>query len=109
MGYNSVNFGFLGGSGGGSGPGSSVSFAKEQFEVGQVGSPMVQGDTVLTITVSNGVSGSELVFLGSDLLQPDLTEEISYSVTYSATEIVITFTQGVVDGQKYMIQYAYTS
>lgn len=85
---------------------TAINFVPLQFEIGQSGSPMVQDDTILTITVANPITNSQIVVLDNNLLIPNLSTQISYTVSYSTTEIIITFNQPVVDGQKYFITYA---
>lgn len=85
---------------------AGLSFIPLQFEIGQSGSPMVEDDTALTITVDNPSPNSQIVVLDNNLLIPNLTTQMSYTVSYSLTEIIITFNQPVVNGQKYFITYA---
>ncbi len=88
--------------------GGSTSFAYVQFEVGQPGSPIIEGDTELVITASNPIQDSELVNLDGDWMQPNLTDIISYTPVYTINDITLTFTQGVLNGQRYYIKYATT-
>lgn len=88
------------------GSGSSVTFSQIQFTIGDVDSPMVQGEDELIITVGNAKTGSVLVFLEGSLLMRGLSDQISYTVIYSSTEITINFNQGVINDQIYFIQYA---
>ena len=85
---------------------ANVVFHKLQFEIGAGGSPLNEGDTTLTITVDNPMANSEFVMLDNNVLIPNLSTQISYTVSYSTTQIVITFNQGVVNAQKYLINYA---
>lgn len=85
---------------------SGVSYDKLQFEIGAVGSPMVAGDTELVISVDNPKNNSEFVFLDGSLLFEDRNDRISYTIVYTATQITITFNQGVSNGQLYLIKYA---
>jgi len=87
---------------------SSTNFIPLQFEIGQVGSPMAEGETELVITVNGAIPDSETVNLDNTPLQPNLTDQISYEAAYTSTEITFTFTQGVINGQKYYIKYATT-
>lgn len=76
-----------------------------QFKVGDVGSPMVAGETVLTITVDDPINATVSVVLdGIELPQNDNTQ-VSYIVVYSDTDIVITFNQAVQDLQLYQVRY----
>lgn len=85
---------------------AGLSFIPLQFEIGTGGSPMNDGDTALTITVDNPCPNSEIVILDNNFLIPNLSTQISYTVSYSLTEIIITFNQPVVNSQKYFITYA---
>ena len=75
------------------------------FKVGDVGSPMVSGDTSLIITISNPIEDSELVVLDNNTLTPDQDDRRSYTALYSSTKITINFNQGVSDGELYYIKY----
>lgn len=85
---------------------ANTNFIPLQFEVGQPGSPLNEGDTELIITVANPIQDSETVNLDNTPLQPNLTGQISYGAVYTSTNITFTFTQGVINGQKYYIKYA---
>lgn len=85
---------------------SGLGFLKLSFKIGAVGSPMVAGETSLIIMVDNPIKDSETVLLDNTPLEPNRADQISYSVSYSSTEIIITFNQAVQDGQNYYITYA---
>ncbi len=78
-----------------------------QFVIGTVGSPMVAGDTVLTLNYNYIQDGSVDVFLGGNLLPTDQTDQLSYSIVYGTSSTVITFNQGVMDTQLYRIKGQY--
>lgn len=86
--------------------GITISFDKLNFTVGDTGAPIEEGDTDLIITVTNPIEDSEIVVLDNNFIVPDMTNQISYSISYSSTEIIITFNQAVINGQKYYIKYA---
>lgn len=86
---------------------AGLSFVPLQFEIGQLGSPMIAGETALVITIGNPIEDSEIVVLDNNFMEPNLSDQISYTVSYSTTEIIITFNQGVILGQKYFIKYAH--
>lgn len=89
--------------------GGGMTFNKLQFEVGVTPSaPILDGSTDLVITVNNPVADSEIVVLDNSVLEPNLSDQISYTISYSTTEIIITFNQAVSNGQKYYIKYATT-
>ena len=83
---------------------AGLSFIPLQFEVGDT--VMNEGDITLTITVNNPSPNSQIVVLDNNLLIPNLSTQISYTISYSTTEIIITFNQPVVNGQQYFITYA---
>lgn len=78
-----------------------------QFVIGVTGSPMTAGDTVLTLNYNYIQDGSIDVFLGGVLLPQSQTDQISYTIVYSTSNVVITFNQGVMDTQLYRIKGQY--
>lgn len=91
------------------GSGTTTRFHRLQFTIGQGDSPMNDGDTVLEITVDNPSADSESVILDGPELFRDLTDRVSYGIDYTSTKITITFNQGVINEQTYLIKYATTS
>ena len=89
--FNNLVFGFL------------------QFTVGDVGSPMLQGETVLVISNISPIQDSVSVVLGGVVLDRNDPNQISYQVAYTFDTITITWNQGVQDGQTYLIFYAYST
>ncbi len=86
---------------------TNTNFIYLQFEVGVGEDPIMnEGDTQLIITVSNPIQDGEIVVLDGTILMPNLFDQISYTITYSPTQIIIDFNQGVFNGQKYYIKYA---
>jgi hypothetical protein len=76
-----------------------------QFKIGDPGSLMNAGDTVLTLTYADPIGGTVSVDLdGIELPQND-SLQVSYTVAYSTTGVVITFNQGVLDQQTYQIRF----
>lgn len=92
---------------------AAVKFFFEQFTVGQGGSPIAPGGTIITLTFSSlGINGILqdsvfITFFGNELLRNDNTQ-VSYSVVYNSANVIITFNQAVNSGDKYIIHYAYT-
>lgn len=80
-----------------------------QFTVGDVGSPMTQGETVLVISNISPIQDSVSVVLGGVVLDRNDPNQISYQVAYTFDTITITWNQGVQDGQTYLIFYAYST
>lgn len=93
---------------------AAVKFMFQQFTVGQGGSPIAPGESVITLNFSSlGISGilQDSVFItsgGPELPRSDNTQ-ISYTVAYSSTQVVITFDTFVSNGNQFTIHYAYTS
>lgn len=84
----------------------AITFVPLKFTIGEVGSPMVAGETALIITVSDAIVDSEFVVLDNTYIEPGETDTISYTSSFSTSEIIITFNQSVQNGQKYYIKYA---
>lgn len=83
------------------------------FVIGQGGSPMNNGDTVLTLTFSSlGITAiindSITVSLDGSVLPRNDNTQISYTVSYNSTNVIITFNQAVSTNQQYIVTYAYT-
>lgn len=98
------------GNGGGSGGTTNAQFVFLQFIVGQFGSPMTQGQTVLVITQPNLLQDSVFITYGSNELPRNQSNQISYTVQYNTPasgQMTITFNQGVNNGELYIIHYAY--
>lgn len=74
-----------------------------QFTIGEVGSLMTAGDTVLTLTYSNIMTNSESVSLDGTSLDRNLSDRVSYLISFNASTVVITFNQAVSNGQTYRI------
>lgn len=84
------------------------------FVIGQGGSPMNPGDTILTLNFSSlAITGiiidSINISLDGGVLPRNDNTQISYTVAYSSTSVIITFNQGVQNTQQYIVSYAYTS
>lgn len=85
----------------------SLKFGYLQFTIGDIGSPMLVGSTVLTINQSSVIQSSAIVVLDDGVLPQSDNTQISYTIIYNANDIVITFNQGVSNLQTYQIYYAY--
>lgn len=92
---------------------AAIKFFFQQFVVGQGGSPIAPGGLVITLNFSSlGINGilQDSVFItfsGTELPRNDNTQ-ISYTIVYSSTQVVITLNQAVNVGQQYILHYAYT-
>ena len=85
----------------------SLTFDFLQFTIGQSGSPLTSGETVLTIDISNIIEDSVTISLDGSVLDRNDNTQISYLVSYSPTEMTVTFNQGVSNNQTYILTYAY--
>lgn len=85
---------------------AGLDFIFNQFTIGQGGSPMSNGDTVLVITQSGILEDSLNIILEGTVLDRNDPTQMSYIVDYSnPNQITITFIQGVQTGQTYIIIY----
>lgn len=92
----------------------AIKYFFDGFVIGQGGSPLNPGDTALTLNFSSlGVIGiiedSVNISLDGSVLPRNDNTQISYSVSYNSTSVIITFNQGVQTNQQYIVSYAYTS
>lgn len=74
-----------------------------QFRVGDVGAPMVAGETSLTLNYAGVVNPSVEITVDGVEMPYFEDESQSYSVTYNANDVVIEFTEGVSNGQLFII------
>lgn len=75
-----------------------------QFRVGDVGAPMIAGQTSLTLNYAGVVNPSvEITLDGTELPYGSNVSQQEYTVTYNANNIVIVFSNGVTTNQLYMI------
>jgi hypothetical protein len=90
---------------------SNLVFVPLQFTVGQPGSPMTSGQTVLIITQPNIIQDSVNVILGGTVLDRNDNSQISYGVSYTplTNQVTITLNQAVSNGETYVINYCYAS
>lgn len=84
----------------------SLQFGFLQFTIGQTGSPITAGQTVITINVNNALEDSVTVSLDGSVLDRNDDTQVSYSVSYSVSDIVITLNQAASNNQTYIITYA---
>lgn len=92
----------------------AIKYFFDGFVIGQGGSPMNAGDTILTLNFSSLVitgiiSDSINISLDGSVLPRNDNTQISYTVAYNSTSVIITFNQGVQNTQQYILSYAYTS
>lgn len=88
---------------------TSIKFGFSQSIIGQPGSLLPVGGTVLTISQANVIQDSVFVTLdGNELDRADNTQ-VSYTIAYNSNNIVITLNQGASNNQTYICHYAYTT
>jgi hypothetical protein len=88
---------------------SNLAFVPLQFTVGQPGSPMLAGQSVLIINQSNLIQDSVQVVLGGVVLDRNDNTQVSYTVLYGSNNVTITFNQDCQNGQVYVITYCYAN
>jgi len=75
-----------------------------QFRIGDVGAPMVAGETSLTLNYAGVVNPSvEITLDGVEIPYGSDPANFEYTVTYNANNVVIVFSNGVVTNQLFMI------
>lgn len=92
---------------------TAIKFMFQQFTIGQSGSPMNAGDTVLTLNYSSlGIvsilQDSVFITLAGPELPRENTDQLSYGVVYNSANVIINFLSPVSNGQLYILHYAYT-
>lgn len=75
---------------------------------------MNAGDTVLTLNfssllITSIINDSINISLDGSVLPRNDNTQISYTVVYNPTNVIITFNQSVSLTQQYILSYAYTS
>lgn len=76
----------------------------EQFVVGETGSLMDAGDTVLSLSLADVLIDSISVTKDSVPLPIGLNNQQSFSVVYNPSSIVITFNEAVQDDQLFIVR-----
>jgi hypothetical protein len=88
---------------------SNLVFVPLQFTIGQPGSPMTAGQTILIINQANIIQDSVNVILSGVVLDRNDSSQISYTLVYGTNNVTITFNQAVSGGQTYVITYCYAA
>jgi|ERR1700733_2532690 len=89
---------------------NNLVFVPLQFTIGNVGSPMLAGQTQLVITQANIIQDSVAFVLGGGILPRNDDTQISYTVDYTVPgQMTITLNQAVSNGQQYILTYAYAN
>lgn len=84
--------------------GATLSAVLEQFRIGDPGALMIAGQTVLVISTSGIVVNTVSVDLDGIELPINDSTQVSYTVVYITTDITLTFNQGCLTGQLYIIR-----
>lgn len=86
----------------------ALGFGFLQSIVGQTG-PIAAGQTVIPISVNNPIADSVTISLDGSVLDRNDGTQISYTVAYSPTGIIVTLNQGASNNTTYIITYAYAT
>lgn len=84
-------------------------FVPLQFTIGQPGSPMTAGQTVLIINQAGLIEDSVQVILGGVVLDRNDSSQVSYTLVYGADNVTITFNSAAQTDQTYVITYCYAN
>lgn len=82
---------------------SNTSTILTQFIIGDVGSPMTAGQTILVLTYPLIVNNSVLVSKDGTILPIGLNDRISYTAVYTSTNVTLTFNAPVANGELYIV------
>lgn len=87
----------------------------QEFTVGQVGSPLVQGDIFYIIPIQNVIPNSVTLEMPQDNIPQGQTDQFSYNIAYTPTQVTIQFlndagsgNMGVMNGMLFIIRGTYT-
>ena len=89
----------------GSGAGASLTAQQLQFEVGETGALLIAGQTVLVLPYANVVGGSLSISLAGNILPEGRNDQLSYTIDYTTINVTITFNQGAMNSQLYIISF----
>jgi hypothetical protein len=84
-------------------------FVPLQFTIGQAGSPMTAGQTILIINQVGLIQDSVQVILDGVVLDRNDNTQVSYEISYGSNSATITFNQACQNGQTYVITYCYAN
>jgi len=76
-----------------------------QFAVGDVGAPILNGQSTMTLNYADVVNPSIDIFLDGINIPYGVNDRVSFTATYNPTNIVITLNQAVATGQLYDIHF----
>jgi len=91
---------------------SSLVFYEDDFTIGNVGAPLLEGQTSFTINIGLGrifSTASMILTLDQSVLPKSDPNRLSYTPIYDSVTglITITFNQAVVNSQLYTVQFSY--
>jgi len=75
------------------------------FTIGDVNSPMNVGDTTLVLTYNNPILNTDSVYRDNTVIQKNLSDRASYTITYTTTSVTIVFNVPVQLGEAYEINF----
>ena len=80
------------------------------FVIGNVGSPLAVGASSFTVNQANVIEDSVWVSLDGQELPRNDNTQISYTIVYNGDSgFTITFNQGAINQQQYIIHYTYAT
>jgi hypothetical protein len=91
---------------------SALVFYEDDFTIGNVGAPLLEGQTSFTINIGSGrtfSTASMILILDQSVLPKSDPNRLSYTPIYDSVTglITITFNQAVVNSQLYTVQFSY--
>ena len=91
---------------------STLVFYEDDFTIGNVGAPLLEGQTSFTINIGSGrtfSTASMILTLDQSVLPKSDPNRLSYTPIYDSVTglITITFNQAVVNSQLYTVQFSY--
>ncbi len=91
---------------------STLIFYEDDFTIGNVDAPLLEGETSFTINIGSGrifSTASMILTLDQSVLPKSDPDRLSYTPIYDSVTglITITFNQAVVNSQLYTVQFSY--
>jgi hypothetical protein len=91
---------------------STLIFYEDDFTIGNVDAPLLEGQTSFTINIGSGrifSTASMILTLDQSVLPKSDPDRLSYTPIYDSVTglITITFNQAVVNSQLYTVQFSY--
>jgi len=75
------------------------------FTIGDINSPMSEGDTTIVLAYANPIINTDTVFRDNTVMQKNLSDRASYTISYTTTSVTIIFNVPVMAGEVYDIQF----